>query len=1701
VAEQTAVYRAVADFSSLVRQARLARRELEKLDRQSGISLKEYEQGQRRVAQATDEDAEAHRSFDQALSSVVQRITRWRREVRQGSGDMVDLSARVREVRDAHIDLSDSIEVTTQRQQEFVRSTRDVHREGTLLERFLGRLSTAFGGVGGGGNELTRTLGGVSGSFREARIAGDNFGAMLGTLRFPAIIAGLHTLVGLISSLAAGLVALIPRLAQASTVVAGLPGLLLGIGQGAATAIVGFQGLGNAIKALIDQQQNASQEQQQQAQLAEQVTSAQRNLADAQEQVRRSEEALTQAHEEARQALEDLRLEAERAALGEEGARIRLIEARRELQRLRREGGTDLEFRQAVLSVKEAELDLEDAKNQNKRTTEALTEAERKGISGSDQVVAAREQLKQATESLTEAEQALADAQQQAASQATSYQQKVQQAFKDLSPAARSLARTIAGLRQEWIDLRKEVQEAFLPSVERSVNRLKGLLPIFRNGLVSTGRLLGSIFEGLAAQLTSPVWQRDLPTLFQIGQRVISSFGVALSKALDLFRNFVIAAAPVTDWLSDLITGWTEAASKAVEAGRATGRLQAFFQRAIDAATQVGHVLRDAFVALFNTFKEGAAVGQSFWTSLEEGAARWREWTESIAGRNALREWFEQARPAISEAVGLLKDIGKVLLDIAGDATGGLASLLRLVREKIVPAFADLGKSLNAAFAPQIVRAVGNVVEAFSLLGGQGGTFVTFLEILNRFVELLIWLVKNVPGVQQALKVFFLAQGAALALRLLTTVLKSFLFGVVASGAQRLLGFVMVFQEFAALASARGLPVAIKALGGGLGSLIGVLTGPVGVISAIAALAGGLAFLGDKLNEWAAARVWHQIEGEVVPAMRKAREEGEAVLTLDGKRTTATFSELTEAWVRFADAGAQSAMSNEEFAKTLNEEVIPAMYEGKVAGDVWNKVVDEAGDRGIDAAQALAEYTDQMDRQRLATEAVTRLQGRFGDALTAVAGQMGLTGTTFREEFIQAFQDGNESFQSFVEQMISAARDLREQLRSKFDGVSSVLSQFSGDAKVTAKEVIKAFDDQSEALKEYQENWNTVEQRLGEGHKAIKRELAQLGLEGAGLIKALADANEEEFARIIRGWKETQGLSSDLGDSISDELVPAIDDLITTLKKLPEAIAVEFGFDFSQAERQLDRFIGKAEDQGIVFTAQPKVGRKAHRGGLVSRFHAGGLVIDRAAIDGPPGPGEVDIRAQEGEVVFSRPAVRALGGAKEVARWQEQLRRRRSLRRFHSGGLVTSRPVAAIDDADPIRSKLELFRRLLEGAGLVAVVPKQNLSIAAPPVAVPSGEGTPSMAALHRWILSRFPVRGALFRAGPTRTINFQPGAPLSQHAFGNAVDYFGPAKVLAYHPDARARDLQPSGVVVQRAVHPPVHGYDPAHRPRARGCVAPMGRAVAGASGSPGEVPARRARPEVGDRASWGVRAQGSGGRAARVRWVAGVERSRAEARTRRVHPGVRAEPVHPGGGFPDARSREGLAHADAGWSGGEQDGRSAFQGGRDPAPGEVMRGAGVPVRDVRRVNGEARSEQPAVRVVPRAWVRPRGEAVGEDLHHPASVLGSGARLVVGTARPGSVRVVPRPTAVGGRDADEADRTPDGAGAGDEHHRVPRAGRFGVVLHGYVPCGCAVGASGARDPERVPVQGGGRAVHHRTRPTTGSARGWGARVRRFGWG
>ncbi|WP_047893247.1 hypothetical protein [Micromonospora sp. RV43] len=282
---------------------------------------------------------------------------------------------------------------------------------------------------------------------------------------------------------------------------------------------------------------------------------------------REAREGLTRAYRDAVNALAELDSAVNRNAINQRQANLDVAKAKKELDAvLANPRASEAEREQAQITYDRRIQQVKDLQREGRRLAAEQAEANKKGVEGSDQVVAARRRIADADERASNAQRALeraregviraqvdgqrriSDAQRRVGEAQAAQQNQARQAahsmaeaqrslaaahrqaeqaavrqgvaggealdnlndsMRKLSPEAQNFAKFLFGLRDEVISLRNAASSNLLPGVQRSMETLLPYLPKAEDYIGRVARAIGDMFEETAQLATTDAtWRR-----------------------------------------------------------------------------------------------------------------------------------------------------------------------------------------------------------------------------------------------------------------------------------------------------------------------------------------------------------------------------------------------------------------------------------------------------------------------------------------------------------------------------------------------------------------------------------------------------------------------------------------------------------------------------------------------------------------------------------------------------------------------------------------------------------------------------------------------------------------------------------------------------------------------------------------------------------------------------------------------------------------------------------------------------------------------------------------------------------------------------------------------------------------------------------------------------------------------------------------
>lgn len=382
---------------------------------------------------------------------------------------------------------------------------------------------------------------------------------------------------------------------------------------------------------------------------------------------------------------------------------------------------------------------------------------------------AARAQ-RDAAERVADAQQRLIDAQNEttgSSKKASAAARDLAYAMDKLSPAGKRLVALLLSLQPKLDMLTKTAQEAMFPGLIRGIEILIPMIDRVANPVVKAfGETLGQLAEISARTIFG--WGDDILAFGTgDGPAILSNFGLALIFIADAMEDVGVAAVPLLKWLSELTLQLAQYWQAEAQAGRDNQGLARYFERVRDVLALLGRIFYNLGGIIKEVLIAGAPAGRRLLDTFEQLTARTREWMGTAEGKNRMREYFEGVERNARLTLEILGKIALAFLKVGESES--VTKILEAINTRLLPSldkfFEKLDKSMGE-FGPEIIDMLADIVDIFTLLmGGEGGGFSTFIEVIHSFVEAIKWMVENIPGFKELIGLLTALAGALLAIK------------------------------------------------------------------------------------------------------------------------------------------------------------------------------------------------------------------------------------------------------------------------------------------------------------------------------------------------------------------------------------------------------------------------------------------------------------------------------------------------------------------------------------------------------------------------------------------------------------------------------------------------------------------------------------------------------------------------------------------------------------------------------------------------------------------------------------------------------------------------------------------------------------------------------------------------------------------------
>lgn len=290
---------------------------------------------------------------------------------------------------------------------------------------------------------------------------------------------------------------------------------------------------------------------------------------------------------------------------------------------------------------------------------------------------------------------------------------ELQAAMENLPPTAQEFVKALRNVKDEFEGVRKGVQSVFFSGLDKQIDELGAVyLPVVTRGLLGIATELNHAAAGFMNMLKEASNVKSIDSIFDSARVATKNLGEALAPIGQALLDIADVGASV---FADLTDGAGTAAQKFADFIRElkdSGRLEEIMRGGIEALKVLGGLLADI-----------GAIAKNVFGPLIEGAGKLG------TPLNAVLDTFREFT-ASSEFIDMMRDLGKIM----GDLAGAIGTVLGAALKAVMPFVQTLIEMLG----DHLAKVLPIVVPFFEKLAGFLGDVLTALTpLLEPLFELV----------------------------------------------------------------------------------------------------------------------------------------------------------------------------------------------------------------------------------------------------------------------------------------------------------------------------------------------------------------------------------------------------------------------------------------------------------------------------------------------------------------------------------------------------------------------------------------------------------------------------------------------------------------------------------------------------------------------------------------------------------------------------------------------------------------------------------------------------------------------------------------------------------------------------------------------------------------------------------------------------
>jgi hypothetical protein len=310
------------------------------------------------------------------------------------------------------------------------------------------------------------------------------------------------------------------------------------------------------------------------------------------------------------------------------------------------------------------------------------------------------------------------------------------EALKELPPSMRPVAIQLAQFRPWFEDMRELAAQGIAPGLNTAIQVFDKFRPMLRGVVRDTSEIMGN----LAARAAGAIGRRQggIGALFEFNEGLIRRGGRALIFLGEALLNVMLAARPLTRWLSQVFL----TAAKGLREWTAGPGLRDFLEDTRTSLELIGR-LGGVFARILGVIGGASReAGFDIFRFLIRRFERFAVFLED--NERQVRQWFQATVPVFKEAFKLIEDVVGALFRVGQGI--GARGILRHIRRDLVPVIEEVLRSATPAFIHNLIDLAEALGKLFATFMTETGPLRAATVVLTALADLVNSLPKSMKG-------------------------------------------------------------------------------------------------------------------------------------------------------------------------------------------------------------------------------------------------------------------------------------------------------------------------------------------------------------------------------------------------------------------------------------------------------------------------------------------------------------------------------------------------------------------------------------------------------------------------------------------------------------------------------------------------------------------------------------------------------------------------------------------------------------------------------------------------------------------------------------------------------------------------------------------------------------------------------------------